>query len=206
MPHLEMIATNRRWRHGLERMDRMTSAACVSLQAAWWGVEIGEDCSFYGLPLFRRTEGGRISIGDRCRLRSREGSNPVGPVRRCMLATMYPGASIAIGADSGLTGTAISAGESVIIGRRVLCGSNVTITDTDHHGIELRDRRGSPAILPVEIEDDVWLGLSVIVLKGVTIGRGTVVAAGSVVTRSLPAMVLAAGNPAKVVRELDDAG
>ena len=58
----------------------------------------------------------------------------------------------------------------------------------------------------VVIEDDVWLGLNVVVLKGVTIGRGSVIGANSLVTRSIPAGVVAAGSPAKVIRTLDAAG
>ena len=63
------------------------------------------------------------------------------------------------------------------------------------------ERGGSSAVV---VEDDVWLGMNVVVLKGCRIGKGTVVAANSVVTRSLPAGVIAAGVPARVIRELHD--
>ena len=104
----------------------------------------------------------------------------------------------------GFSGTVIAAAESIVIGDRVLCGANVTITDTDWHAINLSERStpGTAASAPVSIEDDVWIGLGAVVLKGVTIGRGTVVAAGSVVTRSLPEMVIAGGNPARVIGQL----
>jgi acetyltransferase-like isoleucine patch superfamily enzyme len=55
---------------------------------------------------------------------------------------------------------------------------------------------------PVHIEDNVWLELNVVVLKGLTIGRDSVIGAGSIVTRSIPAGVLAAGQPARVIRDL----
>jgi len=55
---------------------------------------------------------------------------------------------------------------------------------------------------PIRIGDDVWLGLNVVVLKGVTIGEGSVIAAGSVVVESVPAHILAGGCPAKTIRAL----
>jgi len=72
------------------------------------------------------------------------------------------------------------------------------IMDTDWHW---NDPRTGPNA-PVEIGDNVWLGINVTVTKGVTIGENTLVAAGSIVTKSLPANVVAAGIPAKVIREL----
>ena len=85
-----------------------------------------------------------------------------------------------------------------------MCGANVTITDTDWHAIDWRDRlAGKPGeTAPIVIDDDVWLGMNAVVLKGVTIGRGTVVGAGSIVSRSLPEGVIAAGQPAVVIRKL----
>ena len=74
-----------------------------------------------------------------------------------------------------------------------------SITDTDWH---TDDPRTGPDA-PVTIEKGVWLGVNVTVLKGVTIGENTLVAAGSLVTGSLPANVMAGGVPAKVLREID---
>ena len=102
------------------------------------------------------------------------------------------------------------------IGNRVLIGHNSSIFDSDTHPLNARDRhrqyleiisRGHPAQIdlreePVTIEDDVWIGSNVVVLKGVTIGRGAVIGAGSIVTHDVPPLVLVAGNPARVVREL----
>ena len=88
-----------------------------------------------------------------------------------------------------------------------ICVANVAIMDTDWHSLDAEQRQAGtagPAPTPVLIEDDVWLGMNVTVLKGVSIGARTVVAAGSVVTRSLPADVIAAGQPARVVRAVGE--
>ncbi|QIK83754.1 sugar O-acetyltransferase [Sanguibacter sp. HDW7] len=90
------------------------------------------------------------------------------------------------------------------LGDDVLVGPNVQLL-TPVHPLQPTPRRDKlEGALPITIEDNVWLGGGVIVCPGVTIGRDTVVGAGSVVTRDLPAGVLAVGNPARVVRELTD--
>jgi acetyltransferase-like isoleucine patch superfamily enzyme len=99
-------------------------------------------------------------------------------------------------------GSRISASDEVVIGDGVMLANGVYITDSDWHTIydrTVRDER----VTPVHIGDNVWLGDHATVLKGVTIGENSVVAARAVVTRDVPANVVVAGNPAKVVKELD---
>ena len=105
----------------------------AKLAAAYWGVELGESCSFYGPILFNRTGHSRIAIGSDCVFRSAYRSNEVGVNRPCMLSTSAPGAQLVIGDGCGLSGTVIAASESVVLGRNVLCGANVTIMDNDAH-------------------------------------------------------------------------
>lgn len=93
--------------------------------------------------------------------------------------------------------TEIHAGKSVRIGSGVNIAWDCNILDRDYHAFE----SDSEVIKEVVIEDKVWIGARCIVLKGVTIGKGAVIAAGSVVTRSIPSGCLAAGNPAKVIKE-----
>jgi len=102
--------------------------------------------------------------------------------------------------------SAIAEHTSIIIGQRVLIGTNVEIFDSDFHGILVHDRNRSLAewAKPVVVEDDVFLGSNVRVLKGVTIGRGSVVANGSLVVNDIPSGVIAGGNPARVLRKLNE--
>ncbi len=91
---------------------------------------------------------------------------------------------------------------SIAIGDDVQIGPNVQLL-TPTHPIDPDTRRAKwEAAEPIAIEGNVWLGGGVIVLPGVTIGENTVVGAGSIVTRDLPPNVVAAGNPARVVRSL----
>ncbi|MGY1703918.1 sugar O-acetyltransferase [Geodermatophilus sp. SYSU D00697] len=94
----------------------------------------------------------------------------------------------------------------ITIGDDVQIGPNVQLL-TPTHPVEPGPRRAKwEAAAPITIGDNVWLGGGAIVLPGVTIGDNTVVGAGSVVTRDLPADVVAVGNPARVVRTLDEPG
>jgi acetyltransferase-like isoleucine patch superfamily enzyme len=99
----------------------------------------------------------------------------------------------------------VSVGQRVSIGSDVLVSDRVVIADNDGHPLDpVRRLRGEPvdrgAVRPVSIEDGAWVGTRAVILKGVTVGRGAVVAAGAVVTRSVPAYALVAGNPARVVK------
>lgn len=89
--------------------------------------------------------------------------------------------------------TQIHACDSVTIGDRVLISWDVTILENNYHS----NSRG-----PVTIENDVWIGCHAIILSGVTIGRGAVVGAGSVVTKDVPPNTIVGGNPARVLREI----
>lgn len=116
---------------------------------------------------------------------------------------VHPGARLLIGARSYLNfGVCIEARREIVIGARCHLGQYVHVMDNDQHDVANHGDR--PDSRPVVLEDDVWLGAHTVVLKGVTIGRGTTVGAGSVVTRSLPPRCVAAGAPARVIRHLDD--
>ena len=138
----------------------------------------------------------------------------------------YAGVSFAIGKAGSckvgdftlLNGALIMAEERIEIGSHCLVSWNVGIADSDFHPIEPAQRLVDAEALapfyenrpprpkletrPVRIADNVWIGMNAIILKGVSIGENSVVAAGSVVSKSVPANVVVAGNPAVIVKEL----
>ncbi len=96
----------------------------------------------------------------------------------------------------------VSAG-AVEIGDNVMIASRVYISDSDWH--EIYDRLDSPGpVAPVRLEENVWLGEGCKICKGVSIGRNSVIGAGAVVTGDIAANVVAAGNPAREIRKLDE--
>ena len=134
------------------------------------------------------------------------------------LGIMSQGASLRIGHHCFVgVGTRIWAKQSIVIGDYVLIAHLVDIHDSNGHALDPNLRRNDPIDLfenhterdwttvsscAVRIESDVWIGFKSSIMKGVTIGRGAVVAAGSVITKDVPAHTLVAGNPAQVVRKL----
>ena len=90
----------------------------------------------------------------------------------------------------------------VFIGDRVLFGPNVQIYPATHPTDPEPRKEGWEFALPIKIEDDVWVGGSAVVCPGVTIGKGSTIGAGSVVTKDIPANVVAVGNPCRVIRKL----
>ena len=99
-------------------------------------------------------------------------------------------------------GARISASDEIVIGDSVMLANSVYITDSDWHGLYDRTER-NPEAAPIHIGNNVWLGDHSVVLKGVSIGENSVVAAHAVVSKEVPANVVVAGNPARVVKRLE---
>lgn len=119
---------------------------------------------------------------------------------------IYSGASISITKNATLvlgSGYAnrnlnLACFERIEIGENVFISENVTIRDSDDHSIFPGKRKST---MPIRIGNHVWIGLNVTILKGVTIGNGAVIAAGSLVNKDVPENVLVAGVPAKIIKE-----
>jgi acetyltransferase-like isoleucine patch superfamily enzyme len=98
-------------------------------------------------------------------------------------------------------GTRISAASEIVIGDNCMMANGVYLTDSDWHDIYDRTSTGRPA--PITIENNVWLGDGVTVCKGVTVGENSIIGARAVVTNNIPPNTIAAGNPAREIRQLD---
>jgi acetyltransferase-like isoleucine patch superfamily enzyme len=149
---------------------------------------IGRRVTLHGKP--QVINEGTMTFGDRVRLNS--------TVATLELVAL-PGGHLEIGDNVFINyGSSLVASTHVKVGNDSLIGTHVMVMDTDFHRIEdkVYDTSGKPVVL----EERVWLGNRSIVLKGVTIGHDSVVAAGSVVTSDVPPRSIVAGVPAKVVR------
>ncbi len=172
------------------------------------GIELGANVTAHGPVGLLRWPGGRIRIGAR--------TNIISSWRRATAAALHhptrlrvfgPGACIDIGPDCQCSGASITArSQTIRLGRQVMLAPNCIITDSDFHAHwppEARAKEpGTANDRPVTIGDYAWIGMNSIILKGVTLGEGVIIGAGSVVTHDIPPFCMAAGVPARVLRHM----
>jgi maltose O-acetyltransferase len=146
---------------------------------------------------------GRVALGERVLFGWR--NSPLFYSGYCHLEVATEAAAIEIGDRTEFNNNAFlkSDGAGIRIGRDGLFGQFVEILDSDFHEVDpARRKAGTQRPAAVEIGDNVFVGAGARILKGATIGSDSVIGAGSVVTGSIPAGVVAVGSPARVVREL----
>lgn len=171
------------------------------------GVEVPATSELLGQALIRKP-GGRIVVGDESLVEGR-------------LVAETAEASILVGRNTFIGGQSlVDCVEEISIGDDVLISHGCLIADSDNHSIyysvrqkDLRDWRrnqdhdwSTTQTRPVRVDNGVWIGARAIILKGVTVGEGAVVAAGSVVTKDVPPYTIVAGNPATAVRKIERDG
>lgn len=133
---------------------------------------------------------GLLRLGARAWLRSDYGMNYL---------TAHRGARLEVGDDALINGAMLHAKQEIVIGDTFWLGFGARVLDADLHDL---DSATPKRVEPVRIGDRVWLGAHALVLRGVSIGDDVVVAAGAVVTSDLPSRCLAAGVPARPIREI----
>lgn len=170
------------------------------------GVETNGPISVIGQPQVFLRKGGRLVLGPKvslCSNPSRYHGLMHSPVR---LAADHAGAVIQIGEGSRLNGCGVHAWKRIDIGKYCLIAANSIIMDSNGHSSADEDcfHRHETQDEPkdVVIEDHVWIGMNCLICKGVTIGKGSIIAAGSVVTRDVPPLSIAGGVPAQVIRSI----
>lgn len=160
------------------------------------GCKISSSSKFYGKPIVERFPNSKIEIGKSCEFVSTSLVNYRGISHKCILNTGCEGAEIIIGDNCGFSGVSIVSDNLVKIGNNVTVGADTLIGDRDDH-TELYASKAKPVI----IDRNVWIGMHCIVLKGVHIGENTIIGAGSIVTKDIPANSIAAGIPCKVIKK-----
>ena len=188
-----------------EELKAITGAWDYSTLPA--NVRVGQGCFLERRDSFKRYRSRRevgLRLGDRVTVHTWTEFN------------IEPEGVLEVGDDSTLVGAVFMCAESIRIGKRVIVSYNVTIADSDFHPRDPEqrkldaianspegDRSKRPPVTtrPVVIEDDAWIGIGAIILKGVCIGCGARIGAGAVVTSDVSAGATVEGNPAQVMAE-----
>lgn len=174
----------------ITQIVRMTWRMC--------GVKFGKNLRFTGWCQMVRFEGSKIIIGNNVHFSSSSFRNHIGLNRKCSITTESQDAILTIGDNCGFSSTNICSFKSIKIGRNVRVGANSVIMDSDFHNDDARV--GGPR--PIQIEDNVWIGANVVVMKGVHIGQNCIIGMNSVVTKDIPSNSIAAGVPCKVIKSV----
>ncbi len=173
------------------------------------GIRMGKGVKLIGWPFIFRFPGSEIKIGNSCIIRSNFWSNLIGLYQRTIIIAKK-GGKISIGENVGISGATIYAWKHIEIGDNTLIGANCKLLDSDLHPIDPNERMKTDyadcvKTAPIVIGKNCFIGCNSLILKGVNIGDNSTIGAGSVVTKNIPANVIAAGNPAKVIRKLENA-
>lgn len=171
----------------------------------------GSDVQFKKYPVISGKllirNNGDIQLGEGVIINSSLASNPVGLCSQSVLFT-YPGASIQIGNNVGISNSLICSMEKIVIEADVKLGGGTQIFDNDFHALQYLKRLepidSNIRMAPVTIKKGAFIGCNSIIGKGVTVGQRSVVAAGSVVTKSIPDDEIWGGNPAKFIKVIDN--
>lgn len=171
-------------------------------------VAYGNKLLLKGVPIIFNKKGASISIGENCIIKSSFLSNLVGLYSRTIIVTRIPGACIKIGNNVGISGATLYARSGITVGDNTNIGGNVKILDNDFHPIEaearLADDKEKIGTAPVHIGKNCFVGCNAIILKGSVIGDNCVVGAGAVVSGKFGDNCVIAGNPAKIIKKLQE--
>jgi len=170
-------------------------------------IVIGEGLILNGIPLFDVISDAKIEIGNNVTLTSRNYNYHINLHSPVKLFADRPGALIRIGDNCRIHGSCIHAYERIEIGKNCLIAANCNIMDSNGHDISFPDLENRinthGKVKPVRIGDNVWIGADSFILPGVTIGNGSVISANSVVVSDIPENVVAGGNPAVIIKEMN---
>ena len=170
------------------------------------GVKFHRDFIGFGIPILDINMKGNFSIGKRFRFNSGKYHAMGGRQQQCYFV-VAKGGELTIGDNVGVTSVALICHNKISIGNNVKIGINTVIYDTDFHSLDARMRNSYPERLdgvkskPVIVHDGAFIGGHSTILKGVTIGKNSIVGAGSVVFEDIPDEQVWAGNPARYVRD-----
>ena len=195
---------------GIEKLGRLAGwfhSRYAKAYLSYKKVDFHHDIAFFGKPKIHIGQRTMVKIGKQFICRSGRNTKLDNGAYSTMV--VLDGSTLTIGDFSGMTNAIIVCGEHISIGNHVNIGNGTIVMDTDLHSMDWKtrsDRQADPLnshCRPIVISDHVFIGARSIILKGVTIGEKSIVAAGSVVTKNIPEGEVWGGNPAKFIKKIE---
>lgn len=197
----------------LQKIFNAFTTYCNLLKLRCIGVQVGSKARFCGDVSFSIKKPSRVILGKGLIITGGYNINALSPSERSYILVRKD-SKLIIGDNCGFSSIYISVHLSVQIGNNVIIGASTKINDSNDHCINYLERREERVYkdwsklnidhAPIVIEDDVFIGAHCIISKGVTIGARSIVAAGSVVVKSIPPDEVWGGNPARFIKKLSN--
>jgi len=157
-------------------------------------INVKNDLKIFGMPLINIHKNAKLIIGENVTINSDKYNYHISMHSPVKIVADVEKAEIIIGKNSRINGACIHSKEKIIIGKNVLIAANTQIFDNNGHNISfdnVSNRINTKGISkPVHIEDNVWIGANSIILPGVKIGEGSIIAAGSIIKTDVPKMTI----------------
>lgn len=191
------------------KIGNITSSIITKILFYIHNINIDGGFKSNGIPKLSIHSTGEFKIGINFKMNNTIMNNPIGRSEKCMFI-VRENALLSIGNNVGMSGATIVCQKEIIIKDDVKIGGNVCIYDTDFHSLHAKNRKSLlndkkyTKRRTIIIRNNVFIGAHSTILKGVVIGDNSIVGACSVVTKSIPANEIWAGNPAKFIKKTDD--
>jgi acetyltransferase-like isoleucine patch superfamily enzyme len=172
-----------------------------------YNIKYGKNLISNGFAIIQNSKEGTIRIGNDFSMNNGNSFNQIGNNQPCYIITHKNG-KILIGDNVGLSSTALISYDLIYIENNVKIGGGTVIYDSDFHSLKREERCVTPEVQnnvkhkSITIKSNVFIGANCMILKGVTIGEGSIIGAGSVVRHSVPSNEIWAGNPAVFIKKI----
>ena len=190
------------------RVKTVLYLSYIKLRYFWINIDKGL-LSYGKLPFIHASIAANITIGKNAVLVNSTKNNFIGIFKNCSIVA-YGVGKVIIGNNLGCSGVSICSYNGIEIGNHVMIGANTMIFDTDFHSLNHIERRNELQMdynlliisKPIRIGNDVFIGANCLITKGVILGDGSCIGAGSVVTHNVPPYEIWAGNPARFIKKV----
>lgn len=190
----------------LNKLINIISTIYCNVKYTFKGVKLGTNVLFKRVPILVKVKGANIVFGNNIIINSDNNGYHLNMFAKCKIVADKKDAFISIGNNTRIHGTCLHAFKKIKIGNNCLIAANTNIIDSNGHELSFDNVANRINTIDkgkeIIIEDNVWIGANCLILGGISIGAGSIIAANSVVKSDIPSMCIAGGNPAQIIKKI----